>query len=144
MIWLPFANLRANLDVLTIDHIYDVVFAGMQCLRDIHVEEVSGRDVRAWRNHPVGLLMYVVAAEQEMRRRGMSGEPRVKTAFTWLGRNEPTMAPRMPAWYGDPAFHLSQRSHLIRVDPVHYARRLPLTTPLHLPVIWPVDRRIAK
>lgn len=144
MIWLPFANIRACLDVLTIDHVYDVVYEGMQCLRDIYTDNVNGRDVRAWRNHPQGLLFYVLAAEKEMRKRGMTGEPRVNNAFTWLGRNEPSMAPTMPSWYGDPAFHLAQRSHLIKVDPVHYARRLPLDTPLELPLIWPTDRRIAK
>lgn len=141
MIWLPFANVRANLDVLTINHVYDVVYMGMQCLRDIY-SEVLGRDVRAWRNHPQGLLYYVIAAEQEMRKRGKEGEPGVSHAFTWFGRNEKTMSPIMPSWYGDPKFHLAQRSHLIRVDPVHYARRLPLTTPLELALIWPSERKL--
>lgn len=142
MIWLPFANVKANIDVLTDAHICDVVFEGMQCLRDIHEPSVAGRDERAWRNHPAGLLFYIIAAEAEMRRRGMDGEPRVFSAFTWISRRSATMSPQMPSWYGDPAFHESQRSHLIRVNPLHYARRLPPTTRLELPVIWPSERKV--
>jgi hypothetical protein len=143
MIWLPYPNVRANLDVLADEHVTDIVLEGMQCLRDIYAGAL-GRDVRAWRKHPQGLLFYVLSAEKELGKRGMGavGEHQIVSAFTWISRHEPTMSPKMPSWYGEPAFHLAQRSHLIRVDPVHYARRLPLTTPLELPLIWPVERKI--
>jgi hypothetical protein len=142
VIWLPYANIRKNLDVLNDEHVQDVVIEGMQCLRDIYSAGVLGRDVRAWRKHPQGLLFYVISAEHELRKRGLIGEPRIRQAFTWVSRTEDTLAPVMPSWYGDPAFHLAQRSHLIRVDPEHYARRLPFTTPLELPIIWPTERKL--
>lgn len=142
MIWLPFANVRANLDVLEDGHVTDIVLEGMQCLRDIYAGAL-GRDVRAWRRHPQGLLFYVISAEKELSWRGMGavGTRNIASAFTWISRQEPTMSPQMPSWYGDPSLHLSHRSHLIRVSPEYYTRRLPLTTPLELPLIWPSERK---
>lgn len=43
----------------------------------------------------------------------------------------------MPAWLGDPDFHLSHRSNLVRKDPVFY-RPLFGDVPDDLPYIWPV------
>jgi hypothetical protein len=140
VIWLPYANLRKNLEVMTVDHVYDVVYEGLQCLRDV-ISGVSGRDVRAWRNRPGGLFFYVKLADEELQNRRLTGEPQVLKMFSRLNNNFP-MSPLMPTWFGDPDFHLAQRSHLIRVDPVHYARRLPLTTPLEIPLIWPRERKL--
>lgn len=140
MIWVPFVSTKANIDVLSVGHLIDVVMQGLQCLRDMY-SNVGGRDVQAWGQHPQGLIYYVIYAETEMRRRGFSGEPRVYSAFTYVSRNQESMAPIMPSWYGNPEIHLSQRSHLIRVDPEYYARRLPLTTPLELPLVWPKERK---
>lgn len=145
VIWLPYANVRANLDVLNDGHVTDVVLEGMQCLRDIYSAGVLGRDVRAWRKHPQGLLFYVLSANEELRARGMGAgqsSRSIAAAFTHMSRSEPTMSPKMPSWYGDPALHLSHRSHLIRVNPDYYTRRLPLTTPLELPLIWPSERKL--
>lgn len=140
MIWLPYANVRANLDVLKLEHIFDVVYEGMQCLRDIY-SGVLGRDVRMWHNQPAALLAYVAAAEKEVRGRGLQGEPRVIRAHVALSRAGYPLAPVPPSWYGSPEFHIAQRSHLIRVDPVHYARRLPFTTPIDIPLVWPSERK---
>lgn len=42
-----------------------------------------------------------------------------------------------PPWLGDPEFHASHRSNLLRKDPTHYGR-FRWTEPPDLPYIWPV------
>lgn len=142
MIWLPFANVKSNLTTLTDEHVMDVVFEGMQCLRNIYAENISWRDARMWVDGPAGLLFYVVAAEKEMRERGHDPEPRVRKAFVAIARAYESLSPKMPLWYGNPEFHRAQRSHLIRVNPEHYARRMPFTTPLEMPLMWPGEGRL--
>lgn len=48
-------------------------------------------------------------------------------------------AGELPGWLGDPAFHRSHRSALLRKDPDHYG---PLFTdvPDDLPYVWPPGR----
>jgi hypothetical protein len=140
-IWLPFPNVRQNLLTLNDSHLADVVWQGLDVLRAIPRPADHGptRHVRMWLESPAALLAYVVAAEAELRARGVGEEPRVQRAFTWYGRIGIPLAPVPPWWYGNPMFHSAQRSHLIAVDPVHYARRVPLTTPLDLKLIWPLE-----
>jgi hypothetical protein len=142
MIWLPFANTKKNLDVLNDQHVFDVVFQGLQCLRHIYAGQLKWRDARAWAAAPAALLLYVHRAEREMVRRGYDPEPRVIRAHVALSDQGYSLAPVPPRWYGEPALHLSHRSHLIRVAPTYYAQRLPFDTPLELPLIWPGERKL--
>lgn len=43
---------------------------------------------------------------------------------------------RLPEWFGDPEFHLSHQSNLIRKLPEHYRQFWP-DVPSDLPYIWP-------
>jgi hypothetical protein len=142
MIWLPFANTKKNLEVLTDEHVFDVVFQGMQCLRNIYTSEFQWRDARMWAKHPAALLLYVTRAEREMVRRGYPPEPRVINAHVTLSQAGYPLAPVPPWWYGYPLFHVSQRSHLIRVNPHYYAQRMPFNTPLDEPLMWPNEKGI--
>lgn len=143
MIWLPFASTKANLEVLTDEHVFDVVFEGLDCLRNIYRGDLSWRNARMWGQRPAALLAYVASAEREMVRRGYEPEQRVMRAHVALSRDGWSLAPVPPWWYGTPDFHLAQRSHLIRVTPTHYAQRLPFTTPIELPLVWPQERKLA-
>lgn len=136
-IWLPYANNRENLRVLNDSHLADVVWQGLDTLRAIPRAD-DGRHVRMWADRPACLLLYVVWAEAELQARGVGEEPRVRQAFTWYSRQGIPLSPVPPWWYGHPLFHRSQCSHLIACDPEHYARRLPVTTPLDLKLIWPM------
>lgn len=42
----------------------------------------------------------------------------------------------LPPWVGDPAFHRSHQSNLVRKDPQHYRRYYP-DVPDDLPYVWP-------
>lgn len=46
----------------------------------------------------------------------------------------------LPPWLGDPDFHLSHRSALVRKDPDHYAPLFPGVAP-DLPYVWPASDR---
>ncbi|OMI38981.1 MSMEG_6728 family protein [Streptomyces sparsogenes] len=46
----------------------------------------------------------------------------------------------VPPWLGDPAFHRSHQSALVRKDPGHYARCFP-GVPDDLPYVWPGSDR---
>jgi hypothetical protein len=142
-IWMPYANISANLLVLSDSHLADVVFQGLDTLRSLPSYDGPsdvrmGRSDRMWYERPGALLFYVISAEAEYRRRGLGEEPRVVKAFTWYGRLDIPLPARPPWWFGSPMFHRSQRSHLIRVDPEWYARRLPLDTPLDMALLWPL------
>lgn len=51
-------------------------------------------------------------------------------------------AGELPPWLGEPAFHLSHRSALVRKDPDHYGPLFP-DTPDDLPYVWPRSDRAA-
>ncbi|ADG89578.1 hypothetical protein TBS_29200 [Thermobispora bispora] len=46
----------------------------------------------------------------------------------------------LPPWLGDPAFHRSHRSALLRKNPGHYRRYFP-DDPDDLPYVWPLSDR---
>ena len=149
-IWLPYNSVQKNLAVLNDSHLADVLFQGLDTLRDVglrwkqkqrhgldpHAGE--SRHSRMWLDCPAALLFYVVSAEEEFRRRGLGEERRVYKAFTWYYYLDIPLAPVPPWWYGHQMFHRSHRSHLIQVDPGWYARRLPLDTPLDMKLFWPM------
>lgn len=138
-IWLPYPNMHSNMLVLRDTHLADVLYQGLDTLRAIPAETSDSRHVRMWRQSPGALLLHVINAEKEFRRRGLGEEPRVRRAFTWYYDLEIPLAPVPPWWYGSPMYHRSQRSHLIRIDPEWYARRLPPDTPLDMALLWPLE-----
>ncbi|QKW34452.1 MSMEG_6728 family protein [Actinomadura sp. NAK00032] len=57
------------------------------------------------------------------------------------GQERLAAAGELPPWLGDPAFHLSHRSALVRKDPAFYGPEFP-GVPDDLPYVWPdSDRR---
>jgi hypothetical protein len=49
---------------------------------------------------------------------------------------EAPWSPTPPPWLGDPAFHASHRSNLLRKDPEHYGK-FGWSEPDNLPYVWP-------
>lgn len=54
-------------------------------------------------------------------------------------QGELAAAGELPTWLGDPAFHRSHQSALLRKDPEHYGPLFP-GVPDDLPYIWPPGR----
>jgi hypothetical protein len=55
-------------------------------------------------------------------------------------QQELARAGELPPWLGDPAFHRSHRSALLRKDPAFYRERFP-GVPEDLPYVWPASDR---
>ncbi|AMO61898.1 Uncharacterised protein [Mycolicibacterium phlei] len=66
------------------------------------------------------------------------------TAHTGIGQprsqNDLEAAGELPPWLGDPAFHRSHQSSLVRKDPEHYRRFFP-DVPDDLEYLWPGSDR---
>lgn len=102
------------------------------------------RDSR-WRNHPavrmwagyeVALLVYGIVMCREWRGRGFVDNLCREFEHRYAIIRPTIKANKYPAWFGDPDFHASHRSNLLRKDPTHYATFGWLEPP-NLPYIWP-------
>ena len=87
--------------------------------------------VRMWRGHESWLLLYMHAVIEEWKQRGYVNN----MVVPWDGGG-PEDQPK-PPWLGDPAFHASHRSNLLRKDPAHYGAMGWKEGP-DLPYVWPV------
>ena len=85
--------------------------------------------VNMWRGHLGALKLYANAMIDEWVHRGWKNTMELYR----VGVHEPR---DMPAWLGDPAFHASHRSNLLRKDPAFYAQYDWDETPF-LPYVWP-------
>lgn len=83
--------------------------------------------VRMWAGHVAALGEYLSACIEEWTRRGFRNSILVSAA------PDPFVP---PYWLGDPAFHASHRSNLLRKDPVWYGR-FGWTEGPDLPYVWP-------
>jgi len=100
-----------------------------------------------WSGHEIELLKYIEACCNEWTSRGAKDTVLEKSAFTLELAREDDWSTEPPAWLGDPEFHRSHRSNLIRKDPAHYSPLFPEDGP-ELEYVWPTteipmrDRKI--
>lgn len=87
---------------------------------------------RMWRGHTGALALYGMTCCAHWMARGYVDNmtPRLVPFATGADMN-------MPSWLGDPAFHASHRSNLLRKDPEHYTQ-FGWTDPPDLPYVWPI------
>lgn len=84
--------------------------------------------VRMWRGHAAALSVYGAYACLEHRRRGY------RDRCIKLLKLEDY---ELPPWFGNPAFHASHRSNLLRKDYAHYSK-FGWTEPPTIAYVWPV------
>jgi hypothetical protein len=89
--------------------------------------------VRMWRGHTNALAHYGQVICEEWCKRGFKDACTDKIA-AFFTANE---AGNDPVFIGNPDFHASHRSNLLRKDPDHYSQ-FGWTEPNNLPYIWPV------
>lgn len=87
--------------------------------------------VLMWRGHTQALVDYGIAICNEWTARGYADtcEEKILSFAT-------TEDATRPSWNGDPAFHYSHQSNLIRKLPSHYAPLFPGVS-ADLPYVWP-------
>lgn len=106
-----------------------------------------GPDSRSgWRHHPAVLMwrgfeealaLYGVRVCDEWRRRGYRDTMLARFTDTIdMAGVTPETGIAMPPWLGDPVFHRSHQSNLVRKLPEHYGPLFP-GVPADLPYVWP-------
>jgi len=86
--------------------------------------------VAMWRGYAMALMLYADCVEAEWLDRGYSSSRQFYSPF----------AVAYPPWLGDPAFHASHRSNLLRKMPSHYSK-FGWPEPAGLPYVWPRSDR---
>lgn len=106
------------------------------------IRALEGR-TQGWRNHPAAkmweghlryLAAYGLAMSDEWIARGYNDTIRGEFVST-MQRHTGTS----PSWLGDPEFHRSHQSNLVRKLPSHYGPLFP-GVPDNLPYVWPTRR----
>ena len=100
---------------------------------------------RGWDNHPIVLMwqenamslaVYTLIMCEEWTALGFADTVASKLRMLIPGIKSDWKA-KPPCWLGDPEFHRSHRSNLIRKHPTWYRDKLGWTDPDDLPYIWP-------
>lgn len=93
---------------------------------------------RMWRSHPSWLADYGLTVCREWRRRGYRDSCLMKihaicSEYDLIPFGDGSNGPR---WLGDPAFHASHRSNLLR-KALHWYSQFGWTESSDLPYVWP-------
>jgi hypothetical protein len=90
---------------------------------------------KMWRGYEGALANYLMAGVHELYRRGKDyhDRPWCQELFSYAVGSDMLS---LPPWLGDPDFHASHRSNLLRKDPVWYGQ-FGWTEPDNLEYIWP-------
>jgi hypothetical protein len=94
---------------------------------------------KMWRGHELLLIKYGIVICQEWVQRGYKDTmlSRFEDLSTSQRLNEDGAYDR-PEWLGNPEFHLSHQSNLVRKDPEYYEPIFP-GVPADLEYLWPVS-----
>lgn len=139
--FLPYADFRETAKVL------DYRRLGKQRVEAFQIFRAMNGETRGWRNHPAVLMwngyetalaLYAIAICEEWIARGYKDTmlPRFKEILEGLALQQQTT---YPSWLGDPEFHKSHQSNLIRKLPEHYQPLWP-DVPNNLEYVWPTPK----
>ena len=118
----------------------------LQIIRALTIEEYGWKNhpaVKMWRGHLLSLTDYSTCITMEWINRGFVDTCTTKILDAWLTRQDVSPMEIIaqvgkPEWLGNPDFHLSHQSNLIRIFPTHYRPIFGDDVPDDLPYIWPV------
>lgn len=130
--FLPYADFAESARALDYRRLGKQRVEAMQLIRAIQSGGGWSRHPAAimWRDHVPALQQYHDACVREWVARGYRNTMRLY--------EQPNAV--MPSWLGDPAFHASHRSNLLRKDPQHYGQ-FGWQEPADLPYVWPLAQQ---
>lgn len=110
------------------------ILSVLDCKQKCITRKPDGRKI-GWLNHPAVLMwvgyemalqMYANACVKEWINQGHNNN------YLFF----PVLEAPMPPWFGDPTFHASHRSNLLRKNLKHYSQ-FGWSEPDDLPYVWP-------
>jgi Pyrimidine dimer DNA glycosylase len=146
--FLPYPGFAATARVLDPRRLGKQRVEALQVLRALTVPGYGWRHhpvVRMWRGHEEALTRYgleicrewTAAGRRDTCAASLGAEFTAVTARqTPRTQAELADAGALPPWLGDPDFHRSHRSALVRKDPGYYRPLFP-DVPDDLPYVWP-------
>lgn len=138
--FLPYEDFQETARVLDYRRLGKQRVETWQLLRAINGEAKGWANhpaARMWRGHEALLAMYGYMICSEWVRRGYNDSMTERIAEYFDIYGSPSECPR-PPWLGDPSFHLSHQSNLIRKFPEHYGPLFPGISD-GIPYVWPVS-----
>jgi hypothetical protein len=150
--FLPYPDFTRSAEVLDPRRLGKQRVEALQVLRGLTVPGYGWRHhpaVRMWHGYEEALVRYGLEVCGVWTALGR-GDTCAATLVTDLSAHRPGLPVRtqdqlaeageLPPWLGDPAFHRSHRSALVRKDPEFYTARFP-DVPDDLPYLWPDSDR---
>jgi hypothetical protein len=145
--FLPYADFARTAKVLDRARLGKQRVEAIQVVRALTIPTYGWRHHPAalmWRGHLEGLGAYSFAVIEEWTRQGYADTCAATIArdLAEAGidhvRTQPELADigALPPWLGDPDFHRSHQSALVRKDPEHYGPIFD-DVPDDLPYVWP-------
>lgn len=128
--FLPFPDFVQSAKIL------DYRRLGKQRVECVQLLRALAGETKGWANHPAAkmwrgyetaLQAYKDSCIQEWISRGYKNTLELSNVAAPYA---------LPPWFGDPLFHRSHQSNLLRKDPVYYGPHFPGVPP-DLPYIWP-------
>lgn len=96
--------------------------------------------VLMWKGYESGLMMYLNEMCLQWVNMGFKDtcwEKAIEVGFSPPNVGKPIL---LPDWFGNPAFHKSHQSNLLRKDTDHYGQYF-MGVPDDLPYVWPVRKK---
>jgi len=141
--FLPFPSFVDSAAVLDRARLGKQRVGALQVLRAITIPTYGWRHHPAaamWRGFVPALTKYAVVMADEWIARGHDDSVRAQVLdFAPEIEYAEQSALRQPTWVGDPAFHRSHQSNLIRKDPGFYTPLFPGVSD-DLPYVWPGEQ----
>lgn len=137
--FLPYESFQQSASALDMQRLGKQRVETLQILRTLFGESAGWKNhpaVTMWCGHEAQLLNYGVTVCLEWMRRGYN-DTVLDTLIGMAVAYGPLDTPR-PPWLGDPDFHRSHQSNLLRKNAAHYGPLWP-GVPDDLPYVWPVS-----
>ena len=150
--FLPYADFCASARVLDKRRLGKQRVETIQVLRALTVAGYGWRHhpaAKMWAGYEEALVRYgldICAVWCDLGNADTCSGTLVADLTQGTGVSSPRVQPdlaaagELPPWLGDPAFHRSHQSALVRKDPAHY-RPIFNDVPDDLPYVWPVSDR---
>jgi hypothetical protein len=137
--FLPYANFQTTAKALDYRRLGKQRVEVFQLLRAINGETKGWANhpaARMWRGYEPVLAMYGCMICSEWKRRGYTDNMTMRIAEYFKVFGKPSDS-ETPPWLGDPDFHRSHQSNLVRKLPEHYGPLFP-DVPDDLEYVWPI------